>query len=89
MVLTMTATFNVFAKTTVRQQRIPFEISMDVPKADTLEEVEQMKKNPADEVKTKLTLGGLSNLENKNSLTPCSEYQLTTLSVKCRYCPFI
>jgi len=48
--LTMTAAFNVFAKTMVRQQRIPFEISMDVPNADTiaaLEEVEQMKKNPA------------------------------------------
>ncbi|MCR3922449.1 MAG: type II toxin-antitoxin system RelB/DinJ family antitoxin [Firmicutes bacterium] len=48
--LTMTAAFNVFAKTMVRQQRIPFEVSMDVPNADTIaamEEVEQMKKNPA------------------------------------------
>jgi len=48
--LTMTAAFNVFAKTMVRQQRIPFEISMDVPNADTiaaLEEVELVKKNPA------------------------------------------
>jgi DNA-damage-inducible protein J len=48
--LTMTAAFTVFAKAVVRQQRIPFEISMDVPNADTiaaLEEVEQMKKNPA------------------------------------------
>lgn len=47
--LTMTAAFNIFAKTMVRQQRIPFEISLDVPNADTiaaLEEVEQMKKNP-------------------------------------------
>jgi DNA-damage-inducible protein J len=33
--LTMTAAFNVFAKTVVRQQRIPFEISMDVPNAGT------------------------------------------------------
>lgn len=48
--LTMTTAFNVFAKTMVRQQRIPFEISMDIPNADTiaaLEEVQQMKKNPA------------------------------------------
>lgn len=48
--LTMTAAFNVFAKTMVRQQRIPFEISMDVPNAETmaaLREVEEMKKNPS------------------------------------------
>jgi len=47
--LTMTTAFNVFAKTMVRQRRIPFEISMDVPNSDTvaaLEEVEQMKKTP-------------------------------------------
>ena len=46
--LTMTAAFNVFAKTMVRQRRIPFEISMNVPNAETmatLEEVEQMKKD--------------------------------------------
>ena len=48
--LTMTAAFNVFAKTMVRQQRIPFEISMDVPNTGTaaaLQEVEEMKKNPS------------------------------------------
>lgn len=48
--LTMTAAFNVFAKTMVRQQRIPFEISMEVPNAETmvaLQEVEEMKKNPS------------------------------------------
>lgn len=47
--LTMTTAFNVFAKTMVRQQKIPFEVSMNVPNAETiaaLEEVEQMKKNP-------------------------------------------
>ena len=46
--LTMTAAFTVFAKTVVRQRRIPFEISIDVPNAETmaaLEEVEQMKKD--------------------------------------------
>lgn len=48
--LTMTAAFNVFAKTMVRQQRIPFEISLDVPNVETmaaLREVEEMKKNPS------------------------------------------
>lgn len=47
--LTMTAAFNVFAKTMVRQQRIPFEISMNVPNSETtaaIEEVEQMRKHP-------------------------------------------
>ena len=42
--LTMTAAFNIFAKTMVRQQRIPFEISMDVPNAETLEAIEDVKK---------------------------------------------
>lgn len=48
--LTMTAAFNVFARTMVRQQRIPFEISMNVPNAETIaaiEEIEEMKKNPS------------------------------------------
>ena len=48
--LTMTAAFNVFARTVVRRRKIPFEISIDVPNAETiaaLEEVEQMKKNPS------------------------------------------
>jgi DNA-damage-inducible protein J len=48
--LTMTAAFNVFAKTMVRQQRIPFEVSMKVPNAETMvaiQEIEEMKKNPS------------------------------------------
>lgn len=48
--LTMTAAFNVFARTMVRQQKIPFEISMNVPNAETvaaIEEVQQMKNNPS------------------------------------------
>ena len=47
--LTMTAAFTVFAKTVVRRQRIPFEISKDIPNAETIaaiEEVQEMKKNP-------------------------------------------
>jgi len=45
--LTMTEAFNMFAKTAVRQQRIPFEI---IPNAETiaaLEELEQMKEDAA------------------------------------------
>ena len=46
--LTMTAAFTVFAKTAVRRQRIPFEISMDIPNAETIaaiEGVQEMKHN--------------------------------------------
>lgn len=46
--LTMTAAFNVFAKTVVRQQRIPFEIALNMPNAETMaaiEEVQRMKKD--------------------------------------------
>ncbi|MCL2501062.1 MAG: type II toxin-antitoxin system RelB/DinJ family antitoxin [Defluviitaleaceae bacterium] len=48
--LTMTAAFTVFAKTVVRRQRIPFEISKDVPNVETIaaiDEVEAMIKNPS------------------------------------------
>ena len=48
--LTMTSAFNVFAKAVVRQRGIPFEVSTNVPNAETIaafEEVAQMKKNPA------------------------------------------
>ena len=34
--LTMTAAVNIFAKAMVRRQGIPFEISLDVPNAETL-----------------------------------------------------
>ena len=47
--LTMTAAFTVFAKTVVRRQGIPFEISKDVPNAETIaaiEEVQTMKNDP-------------------------------------------
>ncbi len=47
--LTMTTAFNIFAKTVVRQQRIPFEISLDIPNAETIaaiKEVQEMKKDP-------------------------------------------
>lgn len=47
--LTMTAAFNVFAKKTVRENRIPFDISGDRPNAETAEaiqEVQRMKSDP-------------------------------------------
>lgn len=33
--LTMTTAFNIFAKTMVRQQGIPFEVSLNIPNAET------------------------------------------------------
>jgi len=47
--MTMTTAFNLFAKKTVREYRIPFEIGGEVPNAETMEameEVKQMKANP-------------------------------------------
>lgn len=48
--LTMTGAFNLFAKTVVRQHRIPFKLSLDIPNAETIaaiNEVEEMEKNPS------------------------------------------
>lgn len=48
--LDMTTFFTMAAKQAIREQRIPFEVSRDVPNAETLEalkEVEEMKKNPS------------------------------------------
>ena len=47
--MTMTTAVNIFAKKAVRENRIPFEISGDVPNAETQEairEVKQMKADP-------------------------------------------
>lgn len=47
--MTMTAAVNIFAKKAVRENRIPFEISGDIPNAETQEairEVKQMKADP-------------------------------------------
>ena len=40
--LTMTTAFNIFAKTMVRQQRIPFEVSLDVPNPETLAAIDDV-----------------------------------------------
>lgn len=47
--MTMTTAINIFARKAVRENRIPFEISGDVPNAETQEairEVRQMKADP-------------------------------------------
>lgn len=46
----MTTFFTILAKQAVREQRIPFIISMDIPNEETIEaieEVRQMKQNPS------------------------------------------
>ena len=48
--MSMTTAFNVFAKKAVRENRIPFEISGDIPNAETrqaIEEVQRMKADPS------------------------------------------
>ena len=40
--LNMSTAFNIFAKTMVRQQKIPFEISLDVPNAETLAAIDDV-----------------------------------------------
>ena len=45
----MTTAVNIFLRQAIRQRGLPFEVKLDVPNADTLEaleEVRQMKKNP-------------------------------------------
>jgi len=49
--INMTAAFNLFARTVVRQHRIPFEIALDYPVSnaetiEAIEEVKRMKKDP-------------------------------------------
>lgn len=47
--LSVSSVFNMFAKTVVREQRIPFEITADIPNKETREaiaEVQRMKNNP-------------------------------------------
>lgn len=47
--LSMAAAINVFLRTVAREKRIPFELSADVPNAETVEaiqEVQRLKANP-------------------------------------------
>ncbi len=43
--LNMTTAFTIFAKTVVRQQRIPFEISLDTPNSETLAAIDDVNNN--------------------------------------------
>lgn len=45
--ITMTMAFNVFARKAVREHRIPFEISGDVPNAETVEAIQEVKRMKA------------------------------------------
>lgn len=48
--LNMTSAFTIFVKRAVREQRIPFTISREIPNEDTMEaieEVRRMKQNPS------------------------------------------
>lgn len=40
--LNMSTAFNIFARTMVRQQKIPFEISLDIPNAETLAAIDDV-----------------------------------------------
>lgn len=41
--LSVSAAFNIFAKTVVREQRIPFEISTGIPNAETKRAIENVR----------------------------------------------
>lgn len=43
--LNMTTAFNIFAKTVVRQRKIPFEISLDSPNFETLSAINDVNNN--------------------------------------------
>lgn len=48
--ITMTAAINIFAKRTVRENRIPFEVTGDIPNSETreaIQEVQRMKADPS------------------------------------------
>lgn len=40
--MNMSTAFNIFARTMVRQQKIPFEISLDIPNAETLAAIDDV-----------------------------------------------
>lgn len=46
--MTMSTAFNVFAKKTVREYRIPFEIGAEIPNAETTEAVQEVRRMKAD-----------------------------------------
>ena len=46
--MTMTTAFNIFAKKAVREYRIPFEIGAEIPNAETIEAMNEVKRMKAD-----------------------------------------
>lgn len=46
--MSMATAFNVFAKKAVREYRIPFEIGGDMPNAETIEAIEEVRRMKAD-----------------------------------------
>lgn len=40
--LNMTTAFTIFAKTMVRQQKIPFEVALDIPNSETLAAIDDV-----------------------------------------------
>lgn len=46
--MTMTTAFNIFAKKTVREYRIPFEIGAELPNAETREAINEVRRMKAD-----------------------------------------
>jgi len=48
--MNMTTAFNIFLRQAVRQQRIPFDIALEIPNAETIaamEEAERISRNPS------------------------------------------
>ena len=77
--MTMTTAFNVFARKAVREYRIPFEISGDVPNAETVEAIKEVKRMKADPSLGKLAAG--EPLPEKNR-----DHQLSGDYAGCREC---
>ena len=46
--MSMSTAFNIFAKKAVREYRIPFEISGEVPNTETIEAIKEVKRMKAD-----------------------------------------
>ncbi len=46
--MSMTTAINIFARKAVRENRIPFEISGDVPNTETIEAIKEVKRMKAD-----------------------------------------
>ena len=46
--MTMTTAFNIFAKKTVREYRIPFEIGAEIPNAETRDAIKEVQRMKAD-----------------------------------------